>query len=161
MNYYKLEDAILTEIQNICQKYLDKKKMKEIIDISCKEQEKQIDINKEKSTLSKSIEVLDFQIQNLYEDKLKGLLKDNDFSKIYDKKVKERDLKEKQLQELNNIKFEKQVIDYEKIINDFLKKENITAYMLNSLIEKIEIDQNKQVTIYYKFADLNKLAMSS
>ena len=161
INYYKLEDAIFTEIQNVCQKYLDKKKMKEIIDISCKEQEKQIDINKEKSTLSKAIEVLDFQIQNLYEDKLKGLLKDNDFSKIYDKKVKERDLKEKQLQELNNIKLEKQVIDYEKNINDFLKKENITAYMLNSLIEKIEIDQNKKVTIYYKFADLNKLAMSS
>ena len=50
------------------------------------------------------------------------------------------------------------VVDYEKIIQDFLKKENITAYMLNSLIEKIEIDQNKQVTIYYKFADLNTLS---
>ena len=50
------------------------------------------------------------------------------------------------------------VIDYEEIIQNFLKKENITAYMLNSLIEKIEIDQNKQVTIYYKFADLNTLS---
>ena len=56
------------------------------------------------------------------------------------------------------VKFERKAIDYEKIIQDFLKKENITAYMLNSLIEKIEIDQNKQVTIYYKFADLNTLS---
>ena len=64
----------------------------------------------------------------------------------------------KKLEELNTFKFERNVIDYEKIIQDFLKKENITAYMLNSLIEKIEIDQNKQVTIYYKFADLNTLS---
>ena len=77
---------------------------------------------------------------------------------MYDKKVKEREENQKKLQELNSIKFEKQAIDYEKVINEFLEKDNITAYMLNSLIEKIEIDQNKQVTIYYNFADLNTLS---
>ena len=41
---------------------------------------------------------------------------------------------------------------------DFLKKENITSYMLTTLIEKIEIDENQQVTIYYKFSPLNKLS---
>ena len=69
---------------------------------------------------------------------------------IKDKKVKEREEKQKKLQELNSIKFEKQAIDYEKIINEFLEKDNITAYMLNSLIEKIEIGENKEVTIFYK-----------
>ncbi|MFR3156188.1 MAG: recombinase family protein [Christensenellales bacterium] len=72
---------------------------------------------------------------------------------IKDKKVKEREEKQKKLQELNPIKFEKQAIDYEKIINEFLEKDNITAYMLNSLIEKIEIGENKEVTIFYKFSD--------
>jgi len=52
-------------------------------------------------------------------------------------------------------------LDYEKVINDFLEKDNITAYMLNSLIEKIEVDNNKQATIYYKFSDLNKLSKVS
>ena len=37
---------------------------------------------------------------------------------IKDKKVKEREEKQKKLQELNPIKFEKQAIDYEKIINE-------------------------------------------
>lgn len=72
---------------------------------------------------------------------------------IKDKKVKESEEKQKKLQELNSIKFEKQAIDYEKIINEFLEKDNITAYMLNSLIEKIEIGENKEVTIFYKFSD--------
>ena len=80
------------------------------------------------------------------------------FQECMRKKVNERDSKNKKLEELNTIKFERNVVNYEKIIQDFLKKENITAYMLNSLIEKIEINQNKQVTIYYKFVDLNTLS---
>ena len=59
---------------------------------------------------------------------------------------------------LENVTFEKRVVDYEEVMSDFLKKENITSYMLTTLIEKIEIDENKQVTIYYKFSPLNKLS---
>ena len=158
MNYTKLENAVISEVQNICRKYLDEKKCKQIIDDSNNDVQNEIELNKEKSNLAKAIEVLDFQIEKLYEDKLKGLINDNDFSRMYEKKVNERDSKTKKLEELNTVKFERNVVDYEKIIQDFLKKENITAYMLNSLIEKIEIDQNKQVTIYYKFADLNTLS---
>ena len=158
INYQKLENAVISEIQNICQQYLDKKKMKQIIDIKYEELEKSQEISKLKNQLTKSIKVLDFQIEKLYEDKLNGLINNTDFSRMYEKKVNERDSKTKKLEELNTVKFERNVIDYEKIIQDFLKKENITAYMLNSLIEKIEIDQNKQVTIYYKFADLNTLS---
>ena len=80
---------------------------------------------------------------------------------MYNKKVKEREENQNKLKELNEIKFEKHTIDYEKIMNDFLEKDNITAYMLNSLIEKIEVDNNKQATIYYKFSDLNKLSKVS
>lgn len=158
VNYEKLENAIIDEVHNICQKYLDRKKCKEIIDNNYNNAQNEINLDKERSNLTKSIEVLDFQIERLYEDKLKGLINDKDFSRMYEKKIAERDTKEKKLEELNTIKLEKTTIDYEKFIQDFLKKENITAYMLNTLIEKIEIDQNKQVTIYYKFADLNNLS---
>ena len=135
--------------------------MKQIIDTEYEEQENAQEVSKQKSKLSKSIEVLDFQIEKLYEDKLNGLINNNDFSRMYDKKVKEREENQKKLQELNSIKFEKHTVDYEKIINEFLEKDNITAYMLNSLIEKIEIGENKEVTIFYKFSDLNKLSMVS
>ncbi len=161
INYQKLENAVIKEIQNICQQYLDKKKMKQIIDTKYEELEKSQEISKLKNQLTKAIEVLDFQIEKLYEDKLNGLINNTDFSRMYDKKVKEREENQNKLQELNEIKFEKQTIDYEKVMNDFLEKDNITAYMLNSLIEKIEVDNNKQATIYYKFSDLNKLSKVS
>ncbi len=161
INYQKLENAVIKEIQNICQQYLDRKKMKQIIDTEYEEQEKSQEISKQKIQLTKTIEVLDFQIEKLYEDKLNGIINNNDFSRMYDKKVKEREENQKKLKDLNEIKFEKQTIDYEKVMNEFLEKDNITAYMLNSLIEKIEVDNNKQATIYYKFSDLNKLSKVS
>ena len=161
INYKKLENAVIAEIQRIGQTYLDKKKMKQIIDTKYNEQEKLQEFRKQKSLLVKSIEILDFQIEKLYEDKLNGLINNDDFSRMYDKKVKEREENQNKLKELNEIKFEKHTIDYEKVINEFLEKDNITAYMLNSLIEKIEIGENKQVTIYYKFSDLNKLSKVS
>lgn len=77
---------------------------------------------------------------------------------MYEKKVNERNSKTRKLEELNTVKFEEVNIDYDKIINDFLKRENITPYLLTSLIEKIEFSQDKQVTIYYKFSNLNDLS---
>ena len=80
--------------------------MKQIIDTECEEQEKAQEISKQKSKLSKLIEVLDFQIEKLYEDKLNGIINNNNFSRMYDKKVKEREENQKKFQELNSIKIE-------------------------------------------------------
>lgn len=161
INYKKLEKAVIAEVQNICKQYLDKKKMKQIIDLELEKQDNEQEISIQKSLLSKAIEILDFQIEKLYEDKLNGLINNDDFSRMYNKKVQERETNQNKLKELNLIKFEKQAVDCEKIINDFLNEGNITAYAINSLIEKIEVDNNKQATIYYKFSDLNKLSKVS
>ena len=158
INYQKLEDAVLQEVTEICKQYLDKNKLKQIVDTENQEADKENQIKKEKSVTSKAIEILTSQIDKLYEDKLNGLLNNEDFKRLYDKKVNERELKQKYLQELENVTFERITIDYEKVMSDFLKKENITSYMLTTLIEKIEIDNNKQVTIYYKFSPLNNLS---
>ena len=99
---------------------------------------------------------MDIQIEKLYEDKLNGVLNDEDFKRLYNKKVSERTNKQQHLQELENVNVEKVTIDYEKIMSDFLKRENITSYMLGNLIEKIEIDNEKKVTIYYKFSPVNE-----
>lgn len=158
MNYKKLEDAVISQIQEVCSQYLDKNRVKEIIDIENQELERENNIKKDKNITRKLIEILDNQIDKLYEDKLCGLLGNDDFTRLYDKKCSERDLRRKHLQELEEIKFERKVDDYEKVMSEFLKKENTTSYMLATLIDKIEIDKEKHVTIYYKFSPLNKMA---
>ena len=98
------------------------------------------------------------QVDNLYEDKLNKVISAEDFERLYNNKINERDEKKKQLVEFENMNFERNIVDYEKIMTEFLKAENITNYMLTSLIDKIEIDDKKQVTINYKFSPLNDLS---
>ena len=65
--------------------------MKQIIDIKYEELEKSQEISKLKNQLTKSFEVLDFQIEKIYENKLNWLINNTDFSGMYDKDVKERE----------------------------------------------------------------------
>ncbi len=97
IKYSKLESAIISEVQNICQKYLDIKKCKQIIDANNNNAQNEIELNKEKSNLAKTIEILDFQIEKLYEDKLKGLINDNDFQECMKRKLMKEILKLKNL----------------------------------------------------------------
>lgn len=71
INYSKLEDAIITEIQGICRKYLNKDHAKEIVNIKNRESDKGNKIKKEKNFTQKAIDILEVQIDKLYEDKLK------------------------------------------------------------------------------------------
>ena len=158
INYQKLENAVLNEVTEICKQYLDKNKLKQIVDTENKQVYSEIQLKKEKSITTKAIEVLTLQIDKIYEDKLNGLLNNEDYKRLYDKKVNERESKQKHLKDLEKIIFEKNTIDYEKVMSDFVKKENITSYMLTTLVEKIEIDNNKQVTIHYKINILNELS---
>ena len=93
----------------------------------------------------------------MYEDKLKKVISEVDFARMYNKKIAERDKKKEYLKELENTIFDKKIVDYEKIMAKFLNKDNITSYMLTALIEKIKIDNDKNVTIYYKFSPLNNV----
>ena len=157
MNYNKLENAIISEIQNICKQYLDKNKIKEIVDIQNREIELELSNKKDKEKTIREIKALEVQIDNIYEDKLKKVISEVDFARMYNKKIAERDKKKEYLKELENTIFDKKIVDYEKIMAKFLNKDNITSYMLTALIEKIKIDNDKNVTIYYKFSPLNNV----
>ena len=107
------------------------------------------------------------KLDNLYEDKLNGILMDIDFKRISEKFILEREklINEKskltdRLQEFqghqstNNKSDEKQM---NKIINEFLEMKEISKSCLFRLIDKIEIDKDKNVFITFNFAPLNTI----
>ena len=126
------------------------------------------------SATKKQIEEMDINIaninrklDNLYEDKLNGILMDMDFKRISEKFIIEREklINEKskltdRLQEFqghqlaNNKSDEKQM---NKIINEFLEMKEISKSCLFRLIDKIEIDKDKNVFITFNFAPLNTI----
>ncbi|MGN1298721.1 MAG: recombinase family protein [Candidatus Scatovivens sp.] len=151
INYQKLENKIINQIRKNCNEYLNKNNG--VFSSNSKST-----LKNERTILLKSIKVLETQIDKIYEDKLNGIINDEDFKRIYNKKNKEKENKKNRLKILENIEFNRKTKNYKDILNDFLKEDKISIQILNSLIDKIEINNNKQIKIYYKFDDLNNLS---
>ena len=168
LNYYKFEKKIIDVVKKVCQIYADK----ELLEKTYKKvNNKSIDLIE---TIRKNIENIKNEIQNinnkldlLYEDKLNGLLQSSDFSRISQKYVKSREESEiklneytEQLQMLQGqqrVQNENDVNEMNELINEFLKLEKIDKSYLYRLINKIEIDKDKNVFISFNFAPLNTI----
>lgn len=94
-----------------------------------------------------------YEIDNLYEDKLRKNIDLDDFSRIYKKKIIEKNKLQIEIDKLN--KKQLQPIITENLVNNLISKfyseylfsrENIT-----NLVEKIEIDEHKKIYLYLKF----------
>ena len=99
--------------------------------------------------LEKKVKDINKRIDKLYEDKYNGLFEDEDFTRLYSKQIENRKQAEeriKQLQELEEK--EDSSIDINKLVSDFVNMKEITRTMLVSLVDKIEIWENKEITIY-------------
>lgn len=168
LNYPKFEKRILEIVRQVCRIYANRKMLEETYK---KVKNKSIDLI---VSVKKQIEVIDVKIidinrkiDSLYDDKLNGTLLDIDFTRISEKFVNERDklINEKhelieQFQSLQGqqcIKNENDEEQMDKIIDKFLEMEEVDKSYLFRLIDKIEIDKDKNIFISFNFAPLNTI----
>ena len=166
LNYLKFENKIIEIIRKVCKIYANRSLLE---DAYKNEKNKSIDIL---SATKKQIEVMDINIaninrklDNLYDDKLNGILMNMDFKRISEKFILERKMlineKSKltdRLQEFQGHQSANKKSDEEqmnKIINEFLEMKEINKSCLFRLIDKIEIDKDKNVFITFNFAPPN------
>ena len=126
------------------------------------------------TSVKRQIETIDIKIANinknldsLYNDKLNGILTDIDFTRISAKFVNERDKLTNEKSELmdrfqtlqgqQTIKNKNDEEQMNKIITEFLEMKEIDKSYLFRLIDKIEIDKDKNVFISFNFAPLNTI----
>ena len=111
--------------------------------------------DKEKKAILKRLDEIRTIIKSLYEDKVKGIVSENDFIAMSSEFNIERDelsnqllrIEEKQQIE-NKTKSPEQVIEIIKNIVDF---NNISPLLIGQLIENVEIYKSKEIIINYKF----------
>ena len=168
LNYPKFEKRILEIVRQVCRIYVNRTMLEETYK---KVKAKSIDLV---ASVKKQIESIDIKIadinknfDSLYNDKLKGILTDIDFTRISAKFVNERDklTNEKSklieqfqsLQGQQHIKNENDEEQMNKIINKFLEMKEVDKSYLFRLIDKIEIDKDKNVFISFNFAPLNTI----
>lgn len=156
-NLEKVTDFVIEQIKSRCREFLNEEKYTKIANTSKdKIIKNRFNVKNEILILEKKVKDINKRIDKLYEDKYNGLFEDEDFTRLYSKQIESRKQAEeriKQLQELEEK--EDSSIDINKLVRDFVNMEEITRTMLVSLVDKIEISENKEITIYYKFNILN------
>lgn len=154
-NYYELEKIVLTELQNLCQKYIN---IEQLINILEKEGEN----NQEKANLE--LKLYNYNLEKnklikrkkqIYYDKLDNIISLEEYQKytneinndilLTSNKIKKYQDQIFLLSKESNNKF-----NYNKIVNDYLLFKKPSKRLIASLINKITVDKNRQVTIEYK-----------
>ena len=169
MNYEKFEKHIIYIVKKICQLYADKEIFYSIYE---KYKNKTLYISE---GYKKKIEQIDKQIldinnnlDKMYMDKLQGIITKEDYVRISNKLTFGRTNLAKQKEELeqklnkseqnfnkkDNTKDEKELNE---LIEEFLKLEKVDKIYLYRLINKIEINKDKNIYIYFNFAKLNSI----
>lgn len=156
-NLEKLTNYVLEQIKARCNEFLDENKYMQVANSSKdKILKDRFNFQNEIKVLEKKLKDIGKTIDKLYEDKCKGLFEDEDFSRIYSKQTELRKETTERIKCLERqLEREDSSVDINKLVKDFVELKEITRTMLVSLIDKIEVSEDKEITIYYKFNILN------
>ena len=157
-NLEKVTDAVLTQIRKRCMEFLKEEKYQKIAN---ENQERIINNNKFSTQnqillLERKIRQTNDIIDNIYKEKCIGTIKEEDFSRMYAKYTEERNSLNERIEQLKQLDLDQdKKVDIMKIVKEFVSFKEVTREMLVSLVDRIEISQDKEITIYYKFSILN------
>lgn len=160
-----LEKLLIANIKKVCSLYINRNLEEELIKIAKIESQKENSLysyENKMQTIDKKIEDISLCIKNLYVDKVKGIISENEFVELSKSFTDERQNYIKQKEELIKLcnKIESKKNDsskIEKLAKQFISLEKPTKELLQQLIEKITISEDNEVTIYFKFKELNDL----
>lgn len=167
INYKKFESHIIGIIKEICSTYANKEIFYSIYE---KCQNKAFDIQgkykKEIEQIGKAILNINNNLDKMYMDKLQGIILEEDYIRVSHKFDSERTKlnNQKKVLEEKISKAEEKVscehiadTEFNELIEKFLKLEQINKMYIYRLINRIEIDKEKNVYIFFNFSEPNSL----
>ena len=156
-NLEKLTNYVLEQVKARCRDFLDENKYMNVANSSKDTILKdRLNFKNEILVLEKKLKDIEKIIDKLYEDKCKGLFQDEDFTRLYSKQTEMRkDINDRIKCLQKQIENEDSSVDINKLVKDFVELKEITRTMLVSLVDRIEVSEDKEITIYYKFNILN------
>jgi len=170
INYDIFEEQAISKISEILELYINSNAFKneEALQKILESQSNKGNILKKIEKLNKDLEKVNKKITTLYNDKLNGLLEEQDFKLFSENLITERHRIEKLLnetqKELDNYEDDgmsnRIKSDMQKVIKKLLKNKEFNKETINQLVNRIEIDKDNQAVIYFNFYELNCLGGS-
>ena len=150
-------DAVITKVREVCEAYLNPKELLPIAQEAVEQAQKENALETEMQGIQSKIDSLTANLDKMYMDRLSGLLAEADFERIYSKVKLERSLLEEKRQELELRK--KSPVRTEdrakELVQRFVDGAFTSRELLVSLIERVELSEDKQIIIRFRFQQLN------
>jgi hypothetical protein len=163
LNYDWLEEDIVEYLQQLCEEFCRKYDFNEVDDNSEEIIMRNIlEINYKLEKSTNLLNKYNNTIDNLYIDKVKGIVDENTFTRIYQKtnleiKKLEEDIAKLEEQKRINEQHRDQTSPFarlKKSVLDYMSLRIPTKEQIMRLVERIEIDKDKKIYVYLKFPDL-------
>lgn len=155
--YEYLEEQLLSKFNNILEQYIKNLDIDELNDeVSKRIKNETVDYNKRITDLNKEKEKLLNRLSNIYDDKLNGEITPLVYKEMSFKVEKEIEQVNKSIEETKNkleeINSKADIIpDFHKQIKKLLNLKKPKKELLYTLIHRIEIDKDRNITFKFKF----------
>ncbi len=160
-----LEKLLIANIKKVCSLYIDKSLKNELVKLadSKQQKEKNSDYNKQIQEIENKLKDISLCIKNLYMDKVKKIITEQEFLELTNSFEIERQEYKKKQEELIETQSKLQTKNantdkIEKLAKDFISLNNPSKELLKQLIDKITISEDNEITIYFKFKELNDIS---
>lgn len=165
INYENLETKVLDKISNVFEKYLTSNAFShyELLENLIKSQSNKGKLTEKLEQINNQLNTVNKKIATLYNDKLNGLIEEQDYSSFSENLLKERhkleELMEKTKEEIEEFEknYDGKQIEskLKKVIKRIVDGRELKKEDLQQLVNMIEIDENKNVLIHFNFYELN------
>ena len=151
-------DAVIAKVREVCQAYLNSDELLPVAQEAVENARKQSSLESEFQALQSKIDSLTANLDRMYTDRLNGLLPEADFQRIFSRIKLEREQLEEKRQELELHK--KSPVRNEdrarELVQRFIETAGESRELLVSLIERVELTEDKEIIIKFRFAQLDE-----
>ncbi len=149
-------DAVIAKVREVCETYLNPAELLPVAEKAVAEAHRVDSHEIEIQALRGKIDSLTANLDKMYMDKLSGLLAEADFERIYQRVKLERTALEEQLKDLERQK-ESPIPKEDRakeLVQRFIDGASTNRELLVSLIERVELTEDKQIIIKFRFKQL-------
>ena len=153
-------EAVLAKVREVCWAYLNPDALLPTAQQTLAQAGKPDDSAAELQALQTRIASLTAHLDQMYMDRLNGLLSEEDFQRIYQKVKMDRTVLEDRLKSLQEQA--KQPVNTEEkakaLVKQFLDSALTSRELLVSLIERVELTEEKEIIIKFRFRGLKAIS---
>ena len=153
-------NTVIAKVREVCQAYLNPDELLPVAKEAVENARKQSGLEIELQTLQSKIDSLTANLDRMYTDRLSGLLPEADFQRIFGRiKLEREQLEEKrqalEFQKKSPVRSEDRARE---LVQRFIATAGESRELLVSLIERVELTEDKKVIIKFRFAQLDETA---